>query len=90
MRKMNTAEMLDYLVEAFKRDSVRNWLAENPGRVRRVIFNVFKAGKDRKGNTINEPHAGEFGHHYALDKSAAIPDGDREEVFARLKERLSR
>ena len=23
MRKMNTAEMLDYLVEAFKRDSVR-------------------------------------------------------------------
>jgi hypothetical protein len=48
------------------------------------------AGKDRKGKTINKPHAGEFGHHYALDKSAAIPDGDREEVFARLKERLGR
>ena len=48
------------------------------------------AGKDRKGNTINKPHVGEFGHHYALDKSAAIPDGDREEVFARLKERLGR
>ena len=39
------------------------------------------------GNTYCD---GEFGHHYALDKSAVIPDGDREEVFARLKERLSR
>jgi diadenosine tetraphosphate (Ap4A) HIT family hydrolase len=33
---------------------------------------------------------GEFGHHYALRKSGAIPAGDREEVFSRLKEWLDR
>ena len=33
---------------------------------------------------------GEFGHHYALNKSGAIPAKDKEEVFLRLKERLNR
>ena len=33
---------------------------------------------------------GEFGHHYALDKSAIIPVKDKEEVFARLKGWLNR
>ena len=31
----------------------------------------------------------EFGHHYALNKSGAIPAGDRKEVFERLKEWLN-
>ena len=39
------------------------------------------------GNTYIDS---EFGHHYALDKSGAIPDEDREEVFIRLKEWLNR
>ena len=39
------------------------------------------------GNTYPD---GEFGHHYAPDKSGAIPAKDREEVFARLKEWLNR
>ena len=33
---------------------------------------------------------GEFGHHYALRKSGAIPVKDKEEVFIRLKEWLNR
>ena len=33
---------------------------------------------------------GEFGHHYALHKSGAIPAEDREEVFSRLKAWLER
>ena len=32
----------------------------------------------------------EFGHHYAPDKSGAIPAEDKEEVFIRLKEWLDR
>ncbi len=32
---------------------------------------------------------GEFGHHYALNKSGAIPAEDREEVFIRLKKWLN-
>ena len=32
----------------------------------------------------------EFGHHYALNKSGAIPDKDKEEVFTLLKEWLDR
>ena len=32
---------------------------------------------------------GEFGHHYALRKSGAIPARDREELFSRLKDRLT-
>ena len=32
----------------------------------------------------------EFGHHYALNKSGAIPAQDKEELFARLKEWLDR
>ena len=32
----------------------------------------------------------EFGHHYALNKSGAIPVEDREEVFSRLKKWLNR
>ncbi len=31
----------------------------------------------------------EFGHHYAVNKSGAIPLEDREEVFTRLKDRLN-
>ena len=31
----------------------------------------------------------EFGHHYALKKSGAIPDKDKEEVFIRIKEWLN-
>ena len=37
------------------------------------------------GNTYTD---GEFGHHYGLDKSEAISDKDREEVFIQLKEWL--
>ncbi|MBO4830939.1 MAG: HIT family protein [Oscillospiraceae bacterium] len=33
---------------------------------------------------------GEFGHHYALNKSGAIPVEDKEEVFGRLKGWLDR
>lgn len=70
---------------------VKSGIRSRPARLRPVWGPEGEtAGKDRKGKTINKPHAGEFGHHYALDKSAAIPDGDREEVFARLKERLGR
>ena len=32
----------------------------------------------------------EFGHHYALNKSGAIPSTDKEELFIRLKEWLNR
>ena len=32
----------------------------------------------------------EFGHHYAPDKSGAIPVEDKEEVFRRLKEWMDR
>ena len=32
----------------------------------------------------------EFGHHYALNRSGAMPAEDREEVFSRLKEWLDR
>lgn len=32
----------------------------------------------------------EFGHHYAVKKSGAIPDKDRKEVFTLLKEWLNR
>ena len=38
------------------------------------------------GNTYNDD---EFGHHYALNKSGAIPAEDKQEVFIRLKEWLS-
>ena len=39
------------------------------------------------GNTYADS---EFGHHYALNKSGAIPVKDREEVLIRLKEWLNR
>jgi len=39
------------------------------------------------GNTYSDS---EFGHHYAANRSGMIPDKDREEVFARLKERMDR
>ncbi len=39
------------------------------------------------GNTYSDS---EFGHHYAVKKDGRIPDRDREEVFARLKEWLNR
>lgn len=39
------------------------------------------------GNTYTDS---EFGHHYALKKSGAIPAEDKEEVFIRLKEWLNR
>ena len=32
----------------------------------------------------------EFGHHYALDKSAVIPVADKEEVFSRIEEWMNR
>ena len=32
----------------------------------------------------------EFGHHYAVNKSEAMSEKDREEVFTRLKEWLNR
>ena len=32
----------------------------------------------------------EFGHHYALNKSAVMPAEDKEEVFRRLKGWLNR
>ena len=38
------------------------------------------------GNTCTDS---EFGHHYALNNSGAIPDEDKEEVFIRLKECLN-
>ena len=31
----------------------------------------------------------EFGHHYALNKSGAMPDKDKEKVFIRLKKWLN-
>ena len=37
------------------------------------------------GNTYTDS---EFGHHYALKKSAAIPFKDKEELFNLLKEGL--
>ena len=39
------------------------------------------------GNTYTDS---EFGHHYTLKKSGAIPAEDREELFVRLKECLNR
>ena len=39
------------------------------------------------GNTYAD---GEFGHHYAVKKSGAMPVKDKEEVLARLKEWLDR
>ncbi len=39
------------------------------------------------GNTYTDS---EFGHHYALNKSGAIPDEDKEEVFRLLKKWLDR
>lgn len=39
------------------------------------------------GNTYTDS---EFGHHYALKKSGAIPAEDREKLFVRLKEWLNR
>ena len=38
------------------------------------------------GNTYTD---NEFSHHYALDKSGAVPAEDKEEVFRRLKEWLN-
>ena len=38
------------------------------------------------GNTYTDC---EFGHHYALNKSGAIPAGDKQEVFVRLKKWLN-
>lgn len=38
------------------------------------------------GNTYTD---GEFGHHYALNKSGIIPVKDQEEIFIRLKDRLN-
>ncbi len=38
------------------------------------------------GNTYTDD---EFGHHYGLNKSGAIPAEDKQEVFIRLKEWLS-
>lgn len=32
---------------------------------------------------------GEFGHHYAMNKSGSIPDEDKEEVFAMIKHWLN-
>ena len=39
------------------------------------------------GNTYTDS---EFGHHYALNKSGAIPDEDKEEMFRLLKKWLDR
>ena len=39
------------------------------------------------GNTYTDS---EFGHHYAVKKSGAIPDEDKNEAYSRLKEWLNR
>ena len=39
------------------------------------------------GNTYTDS---EFGHHYGLNKSVAISDNDKEEVFNQLKEWMNR